>query len=430
MSRPVRGGASYRAVLVLPHARSLFGASMLARLCYGMLSLPLLLTLRQATGSYAVAGTAAGLFGLATALLGPARARLVERRPGALLLLAGAHAALLAVIAVAGLTGTAPWSAIILAGLAGVVPPPVGPLMRKLWGMLAADPGLRQRALSLDTVSESTVFAAGPAVGGLLVTVGSAPLALAACAGLVLVGFAALAAAIRRAPARLRTADRATGRSRGRGPLRTPGFATVLLVVLGSACAVAVLEIAAIAVWGAGRTGALLTLYSVGGVLGGLVYGRQAWRSPLGRRMVLLGSVGAVCFALPVLLPLAPVGAIAFLGIGICEDVQLITAYLVVDEKVAEESRLEAGAWIGTVFNLGSALGSACAGALLDRSGPGAVFIAAAAAAAVAVCAAAASGRGSAVRSPALLPGAGPAAGSGVHDGDLAQAEVLERSGN
>ena len=60
MSRPVRGGASYRAVLALPHARSLFAAAMLARLSYGLLSLPLLLTLRQSTGSYAVAGTGAG----------------------------------------------------------------------------------------------------------------------------------------------------------------------------------------------------------------------------------------------------------------------------------------------------------------------------------------------------------------------------------
>ncbi|WP_042393867.1 MFS transporter [Streptacidiphilus carbonis] len=427
MSRPVRGGASYRAVLALPHARSLFGAAMLARLCYGVLPLPLLLTLRQATGSYAAAGTAVGLFGLLAALLGPARARLVERRPGTLLLLAGAYAALLATVSVIGRTGAESWVAITLAGLTGLVPPPVGPLMRVLWGTLATDPGLRQRALGLDTVSESAVFAAGPAIGGTLIAAASAPVALAACAGLVLAGFAALAAAIRRAPARLHPTTGSARRGRGHHLLRTPGFAAVLLVVLGSACAVAALEIGAVAVWGAGRTGALLTGYSVAGVVGGLAYARRSWRSSPARRMVLLGAVGAVCFALPVLVPSAGVGAVAFLGIGICEDAQLVTAYLVVDATVADGARMEAGAWVNTVFNLGSALGSACAGALLDRSGPGAVFLAAAAVAGAAVCAAAAGGRSGTVRPP-VLPGSG--SGSGVDDGDLAQAEGLEGFGD
>ncbi|MFF2519780.1 hypothetical protein [Streptomyces sp. NPDC058086] len=109
MSRPSKGGASYRAVLALPHARKLFAAAMLARLSYGLLGLPLLLTLKQATHSYAVAGTASGLFGLVTALLGPARARLVTRRPRALMALAGAYSGLLAAIAVVGAAGAAPW---------------------------------------------------------------------------------------------------------------------------------------------------------------------------------------------------------------------------------------------------------------------------------------------------------------------------------
>ena len=194
MSRPVRGGASYRAVLALPHARSLFGAAMLARLCYGVLGLPLFLSLRQATGSYSAAGTAVGVFGLLSALLGPARARLVERRPRTLTGLAVIYAALLSGIAAIGWTGAPPGCAIAVAAIAGTFPPPVGPLMRALWGALATDPGQRQRALSLDTVSESAVFAAGPALGGILISAASAPAALIVCAVLVLVGFAALAA--------------------------------------------------------------------------------------------------------------------------------------------------------------------------------------------------------------------------------------------
>jgi predicted MFS family arabinose efflux permease len=467
MSRPQRGGASYRAVLSLPHARSLFAAAMLARLSYGLLGLPLLLTLRQATGSYTVAGTAAGLFGLLSALLGPARARLVERRPRTLMLFAGVYAGLLAAIATVGAVGSSPWLALVLAGAAGVFPPPVGPLMRALWGVLADDREQRQRALSLDTVSESAVFAAGPALGGVLIGTGSAPMALAVCAGLVLVGFSALSAALRRAPRRLLPGAGAGGaRSRG-GPLREPGIAAMLLVVLASAGALAVLEIAAVARWGAGPTGALLTVCSVGGAVGGLAYGRRTWRSSLGRRLALLAAAATACFALPALLPLVGVAAIACLGVGACQDALLITAYLLVDERVAEGSRVEAGAWVNTGYNLGAALGSAFAGVLLDRSGVGPVLAAAAAlaglAAVGAVRAAGAAprpGTGPTTRVPVPVPESGPMAGpapgpaapaaavgdadrrtqppeptgpgpgpSGLQHGHLAEAQVLERSG-
>ncbi|MFD9128256.1 MFS transporter, partial [Kitasatospora sp. NPDC059571] len=179
MSSPVLGGAGYRAVLALPRARLPFAAALVARLSYGVLPLPLLLALRDGTGSYAAAGAATGLFGLAAALLGPARARLVERRPGALTALTACYALLLAALATGSAAGLAPWAAVALALLAGAFPPPVGPLMRTLWGELADGEEQRQRALSLDTVAESTVFALGPLLGGLMVAASSAATALA-----------------------------------------------------------------------------------------------------------------------------------------------------------------------------------------------------------------------------------------------------------
>ena len=379
MSRPSKGGASYRAVLALPHARTLFAAAMLARLSYGLLSLPLLLTLKQATHSYAVAGTASGLFGLVTALLGPARARLVARRPRAQMELAGAYAGLLAVIAVAGTTGAAPWAAIVLATAAGTVSPPVGPLMRALWGRLATDPAQRQRALSLDTVSESTVFALGPAVGGVLISDTSAPSALACCAVLVLVGFGALGATLRRSATELRPAAGSAAARSPWNPRRVPGLAVVLLVVLGSGAALAVEEIAAVASWGAGVTGWLLALSSVGGALGGLAYGRHTWRLTPASRLALLAASAALCLALPALTTAVPVAALALLGLGVCADTLLITSFLLVDATVPAEAQLEAGTWVNTSYNLGLAAGSALAGALLGRAGTEAVFVLAAA---------------------------------------------------
>lgn len=425
MPRPSRGSASYRAVLALPHARSLFTASMLARLGYGLLGLPLLLSIHAGTGSYAVAGTASGLCGLVGAVAGPTRARLVERRPGALLPLAACYTALLALIALAGAVGVAPWPAVALAAAAGAVSPPVGPLARTRWGVLTADQAQRQCALSLDTVGESTAFAVGPALGGGLIAAASAPVALAVCAGLTAVGFTALAAVLRRAPAPARpTAEPRAGGAWS--PPRVPGFTAALAAVAASACALATAEIGAVATWGAAATGWLLALCSVGGVVGGLVYGRRGWSLALGRRLTLLAAAGAGCYALPALAPLLPVAAPALLAAGAFGDTLLVTSYLLVDERVPEGVRTEAGAWVNTGYNLGSALGSGAAGTLLDAAGHRAVLLAAAAVAGAGALGAVTSGRGTRHSSPAVPSDAR----SGADDGDLADAQVLDRPGN
>ncbi|MER5866339.1 MFS transporter [Kitasatospora sp. NPDC002040] len=374
MARPARGGASYRAVLALPHARNLFAAAMLARLCYGLLGLPLLLALQQGTGSYAVAGTATGLSGLATALLGPLRARWVERRPPLLMVLACCYALLLTALAVACAVRVPDPVAVGLAVLAGACPPPVGPLMRTLWGRLAPDDAQRQAALSLDTVAESTVFALGPVFGGLLVAATSGPAVLLGCAALVLTGFGLLSAALRRSPTDVRAA---AGSPKGtRSPLRIKGFAALLLPVLGAAAALSLCEIAIVAAWGTVTAGVLTTLFSVGGVLGGLAYGRREWPGSLARRPLVPAAAGAACYALPALLYAAPAAGVALLLAGACTDILLITAYQLVDRLVPEGSRTEAGAWVNTAFNLGGALGAAAGGLLVERSGPSAAFAA------------------------------------------------------
>ena len=434
MPRPARGSASYRAVLALPHARPLLAAAMLARLSYGLFSLPFLLSVREGTGSYAVAGTASGLFGLVCAVLGPARARLVGHRPGTLLPMTGCYAALLTLIALAGVVGVSPWLAVLLGVAAGTVTPPVGPLTRTRWGLLAADQAQRQSALSLDTVSESAAFAVGPAISGVLIAVTSAPIALAVCAGLTGVGFTALATVLRRTTAADAPEPDAGPDHRPRAVRpspRTAGFGAALVAVSACACALAVEEIAAVATWGAATTGWLLALCSVGGVVGGLAYGRRVWRLPLGGRLTLLAAAGAASYALPLLLPRAPVAGVALLCAGAFGDTLLITSYLLVDERIAEGARGEAGAWVNTGYNLGSALGSGCAGVLLDAAGARTVLAAAAVVAAAGALGPVTSGRSAVRSSPALSStGVGAAPGSGADDDDLADAEILHRGGN
>ncbi|GAA1945382.1 MFS transporter [Kitasatospora viridis] len=364
---------SYRAVLALPSARRLFLAALAARLCYGVLSIPLLLAVRAGTGSYALAGTTVGLAGLGTALLGPFRARLVERHPAVLRPMALVYAVLLALLATACAER---WPAPLLvatAVLAGCCPPPVGPLMRTLWGRLAADEAQLQSALSLDTAAESTVFALGPVLAGSLVAASSAAVVLGSCAVLVLIGFGLLAAALP-APAE---SGRATGR--GRTPLLAKGFLPLVGLAAAVAAALAMAEVGLLASWGTLITGVLTTLFSVGGVVGGLLYGRLSVPVPLSRRPLLLAGAAALCYALPAGVPVVAVGGVGLLLAGAFSDVLLVTCYQLVDHLVPAGSRTEAGAWLNTGYNLGAAAGAALAGALVERTGAGAVLPVAAA---------------------------------------------------
>jgi predicted MFS family arabinose efflux permease len=376
MSRPVRGGASPRAVLTLPHARGLFAAGALARLPYGLLPLPLLLALRDAGGSYAAAGAAVGTFSLVGAVLGPYRARLVERRPAALPWLAGGFAVLLGALAL--LAGVrAGWGAELLAPVAALLTPPVGPLVRARWGVLARSDAQRQAALSLDAAAESTVFALGPAVGGALLTVLPAPALLGLCALCFGLGFLALASVFRALPAPATAAAAPDGSApAARVPLRSAAFVSALLAVLAVGASLALAEMAVVAAWGAAVAGPLLALCSVGGVLGGLGYGRRAWRRPPHHRLTVLAATAAGCQALAALI-FAPGGAaVGLLLGGAAADCVLITAYLLVEELVPEGARTEGGAWVNTAYNLGVSGGSAVAGLLLSApSGARGVFL-------------------------------------------------------
>jgi MFS family permease len=71
---------SYRPLFTSARARRLVATSLSARLAVGMLGLPMILTVRDATGSYAAAGLVSGAWSVGVAVSSPLRGRLVDRR--------------------------------------------------------------------------------------------------------------------------------------------------------------------------------------------------------------------------------------------------------------------------------------------------------------------------------------------------------------
>ncbi|MET9698501.1 MFS transporter [Streptomyces sp. NPDC006529] len=373
--------ASYRAVLRAPHACRTFGAALLGRLSYGMVSLSLLLAVKDATGSYRAAGAVTALFGVASVSLSPVRARLVDRYGPrrALVPMAGAYAALLA--ALAGLTWSPGAGATALGALAmaaGCCTPPLGPVMRALWSTLVPDRLMLQRAYSLDGVAEELLFVSGPLLVGLLLPVAGAASGLAASGALILVGTLALVsspvARSARGSAGTGTAGEPSGAgqpARGRGGLWSSGLLGVVVVSAGVGIGLGALDLLVVAFADQRhRSGAVpwvLAALSTGSALGGLAYGAVAWRMPGRRRLPLIAAALAVALTAAGLAPDVYVLLLLAALAGVFIAPALTTAYLVADESADPAHRVRAGAWVNTALNAGTAAGSAAVGLLVGR---------------------------------------------------------------
>lgn len=279
---------SYATVLRTPHAARTFGAALLGRLSYGVVPLSLLLAIKEATGSYSLAGGAMAVFGAASVLLSPARAALIDRHGPrrALPPMAGLYAALLAVLAlVTWRPGAPPLLLGALALAAGSCTPPLGPVMRTLWSGLVPDRELLQRAYSLDGVAEELLYVTGPLLVGVVVTV-TAP-AAGVLAGAVLVFAGALALVASPAVSRGRVSPQRPAAGSPAPPrLRLRGIVALrhAVVVTGAVgLCLGALDLLVVAFTDRLRQPAavawVLAALSAGSAVGGLAYGAVRWRS-------------------------------------------------------------------------------------------------------------------------------------------------------
>src|SRR4051794_21311819 len=152
-----------------------------------MVPLALLLMVQQQTGSYAVAGLASAVLGIASAVMAPVLGRLADRRgPRPILFTQAALYPLLLGLLVAVVLGGAADSAVIGASaLAGAATPLVSGTVRALWSRV--DVRVRPTAYALDATATELVFVVGPSLVAVLSVV-AAPALAVALAGVLAVG--------------------------------------------------------------------------------------------------------------------------------------------------------------------------------------------------------------------------------------------------
>jgi predicted MFS family arabinose efflux permease len=338
---------------------------LMARLPYAMTPLGTLLLLRSTTDSYGFAGAAAGAQSLAIGagglLAGPLIDRLGLRRFGAVA--AVTNTAAIAGLLTATLAGEAAMAA--AAALVGLTQPQVGTLLRVHWSYRAdARPQLLPTALSYEAAADEVSFVAGPAAVGLLAGLASPAAPLTASATLLIAGGLPLAGLYAPRPAR-----------RGHEPAGKAQLPVVALAVMVAAMALmggifGALQAGVTAyAEGAGTPGAAGWLYAelgLGSAVAGLAY---AW---LPRRLDVAARYRAfsVCLALGMagmlLLPLP----VAFAVGGVTVAPYMISVYTLT-ERLAPERVSTMMTVVCAGGPVGTAVGQALGGMLVDTHGHG-----------------------------------------------------------
>lgn len=235
------GAESYRSLFRSHVVARTFALAMLGRFGYALLSLILLFTIAQSSGSFAAAATASAIFGL-TGLVMPVQARLIDRfsQRRVLPVVGVIFVTALSAMAIAGAAGVSSlgiW--IVLCALGGMGAPSLGPSMRAQLRIFETG-DRRTTAYSLDAVSEEVAFLTGPVVAAAVLATGPAWRGLLPVVLLIAVGVVGLVTSPAAATQETQVGPRRTRRDL-LGPLRQPTFlalsATMLLAGAGAAAA-------------------------------------------------------------------------------------------------------------------------------------------------------------------------------------------------
>jgi len=365
----------YLAVLRAPSVALLLVSQLVARLPAGMVTIALLLHVEQSTGSYANAGVVVAVLSVGQAAAGPVGGRAAGRwGPRAVLIVTTVttSCSLAAVAVLPELVSRPPFAAFVLLALvAGASMPPVQPTARTIYPTLVA-PERVASVLALDASLQEVIFVVAPVAAAFAAAAAGGAAAVLLTAAVALVGgmWFALSGPVRRA-----TIPRG-GRAVGRvllHPAVWPAVLVGLLLVAGSAA----VEVAVVAAFASEPplSGALLAVYSVSSLIGGLVFGVLSVR-----RWSLVRSLLVVAVGLALSGAVADfwwIGAALFLaGLGVAPVFAL--TYANVSTGVGPAESAEAFGWVGTGALIGAAAGAAVAGAVVESAGAHGAFAVAA----------------------------------------------------
>ncbi|MFE7274044.1 MFS transporter [Streptomyces sp. NPDC057623] len=369
---------SYRSLLRVAGV-GFFPLGFVARLPYASSALSTLILLQASTHSYAFAGLAAAAQSIAIAVGGPVVGALADRHGHRTV---GALAAVANLVAWAGLLaasqGTRP-GMLGAALLVGLTQPQVSPLVRVHWSRLVRARGERHllsSALSYEASADEMSFVAGPAVVGLLASIGPAAPAVLT---MVLIAAATLPFALLHAHRDIpRKPSHDPGGSRlprlPRRPLAVMFLAMAAMGVIFGAVQTAV-TVYADAVGEPGISGLVYAEFGIGSALAGAVCVWLPRRFSLRARYVTFAAtlfVGTLVLYAGARLVSVP-AAVAVAGFTVAP--YMISLYALTERLAPPERAAIAMTVLCGGGPLGVAAGQAVSGALAQSHGTGGALL-------------------------------------------------------
>jgi MFS family permease len=347
-----------------------------------MITLSLLLIVRQHTGSLAEAALVSGANAVGAGITGPVQGPLLDRfgisRVVAPLCLT-TSACLLATLWCAEHTSLP--LVVIMSGLAGFTRPQVTSCTRALWVSLCDSESLRFTASALEGTAAPMFMLVGPLLVTGITAASGTDAALLVAVAITLAGQLGLAALpISRRWQTTRHEQRRGSALKRSAPLRWLLVAITLSGVAGGGVTLGLTAFAA-EQHSAGNAGFLLAGLAMGGLVGGIVYGGRGWPWPLPRQLV--GALAMEAVGIAILFAGNSLAEMTFLAVvaGLLAGPSTACAYHLASSFAPAGSLSETFSWVATVGFLGSSLGQAGGGALAAATGSKGELLSAAAAA-------------------------------------------------
>lgn len=346
---------------------------MVGRVPNGILPVGLVVFMHQQLGSYTQAGVVTAGYTVGIALSAPARGRALDHfgLTPVLMVLATLQTLVLGALLSFAWLGLGLPVLLVLAAATGATNSTSGAAMRSLWRPVLGGDRMLPTAYVVQATLEDILQVVGPLLGGVLLAIANAGLALAVAALLNLLGVFVFATS---PSCRAAVARRDSGsRDRARSSSRTPGLLTLTLSTAFAGVAMGVLQVAlpafAQAHGSAFGAGAFLAVVACGSVVSGFVYGCRNWPGSAVTRYLVITAVFALLFA-----PLAFVGSPSVMAVllfctGFGYSPRTASAYLLLNDVVSAENGAEAYSWIISGVAGGSAGGSAVTGVITEHAG-------------------------------------------------------------
>ena len=359
-----------------PHVARLLAVALVARMPIGMIGFSMMMYLRDALGSFALAGLAAGIHFVAMAIAAPVQGRIIDRHGARIPLMVTGTMQPLALLGVLfAARYHLPFAAIAaFAVLAGAFASPITTLTRTIWRHRFDSEDDRRTAFALDAVAIEINFTIGPAIiAAILASFGATAAFAFAIAVVTVAVMVYIASGVIKLMKHVAEAERHL-----LGPLTEWRLLLLFVATFGAAMAFGTLEVGYPAYGTLLATpalaGILLAVNSIGSAVGGAIYGGTHFKAPIERQYGTILALMSVPFFLHLpLWPPLPFAVVAFLAGALIAP--SITAQSVLVSRFAPAKyATEAFTWSSTFIVSGLGAGMAIGGTLVETTGLPAAF--------------------------------------------------------